>query len=70
LPPISEVISSTFCVCAAGIYLVFVKYTIFDASRVPEFFVHLQIFDILLGYIMISYKMSQILYHIVVHDGL
>ncbi|MFM7979207.1 MAG: hypothetical protein ACKPKO_07810 [Candidatus Fonsibacter sp.] len=32
--------------CAPGKCLVFVKYTIYDASRVPECFVLLEIFDI------------------------
>ena len=32
--------------------MVFVKYTIFDASRVPEFLVHLKIFDI--GLVLIN----------------
>ncbi|MFM7990586.1 MAG: hypothetical protein ACKPKO_65825, partial [Candidatus Fonsibacter sp.] len=49
-------ISSTFCECAPGIFMVFVKYTIYDASRVPEFLVHFYEFDILTSYIMTKYK--------------
>ena len=46
LPPIREPISSTFLSAHRGIFLDFVKSTISDVSRVPEFLVHFSEFDI------------------------